>query len=122
MLFRGGDAGDGIHSLSSDGREIVLAFEAAAEAQRFALVLKAQGFFEPKAAKMEYTALEEFCAGDARVSLLNVPEGTCVVPPDDRVQDVEFAPRAAADASPAETAANDAQLDAARARLELLFR
>ena len=49
-----------IHSLSSEGREIVLAFEAGAEAQRFALVLKAQGFYEPTPRKMDVRDLEAF--------------------------------------------------------------
>ena len=75
VLFRGDETGDGIHSLSSEGREIVLAFEAGAEAQRFALVLKAQGFYEPTPRKMDVRDLEAFCASDERISLLRVPEG-----------------------------------------------
>ena len=43
VLFRGDETGDGIHSLSSEGREIVLAFEAGAEAQRFALAVEVEG-------------------------------------------------------------------------------
>ena len=62
VLFRGDETGDGIHSLSSEGREIVLAFEAGAEAQRFALVLKAQGFYEPTPRRMDVRDLEAFCA------------------------------------------------------------
>ena len=94
--FLGGDeTGDGIHSLSSEGREIVLAFEAGAEAQRFALVLKAQGFYEPTPRRMDVRDLEAFCASDERISLLRVPEGTALVPPEDRVDDVEFSPRGA---------------------------
>ena len=120
VLFRGDDAGDGIHSLSSEGREIVLAFEAGAEAQRFALVLKAQGFYEPTPRKMDVSDLEAFCASDERISLLRVPEGTALVPPEDRVDDVEFAPRGAP--GPAEDVdAGEQALDEARARLELLF-
>ena len=73
VLFRGDETGDGIHSLSSEGREIVLAFEAGAEAQRFGLVLKAQGFYEPTPRRMDVRDLEAFCASDERVSLLRVP-------------------------------------------------
>ena len=138
VLFRGDDAGDGIHSLSSEGREIVLAFEAGAEAQRFALVLKAQGFYEPTPRKMDVSDLEAFCASDERISLLRVPEGTALVPPEDRVDDVEFAPRGTlvppedrvddvefaprGAPGPAEDVdAGEQALDEARARLELLF-
>ena len=122
VLFRGDETGDGIHSLSSEGREIVLAFEAGAEAQRFALVLKAQGFYEPTPRKMDVRDLEAFCASDERISLLRVPEGTALVPPEDRVDDVEFSPRGAPSAeSTEERAESERSLDEARARLELLF-
>ena len=122
VLFRGDEAGDGIHSLSSEGREIVLAFEAGAEAQRFALVLKAQGFYEPTPRKMDVRDLEAFCASDERISLLRVPEGTALVPPEDRVDDVEFSPRGAPAAESTEELDEASRsLDEARARLELLF-
>jgi len=122
VLFRGDEAGDGIHSLSSEGREIVLAFEAGAEAQRFALVLKAQGFYEPTPRKMDVRDLEAFCASDERISLLRVPEGTALVPPEDRVDDVEFSPRGAPSAASTEELDEASRsLDEARARLELLF-
>ena len=122
VLFRGDETGDGIHSLSSEGREIVLAFEAGAEAQRFALVLKAQGFYEPTPRRMDVRDLEAFCASDERISLLRVPEGTALVPPEDRVDDVEFSPRGAPTAeSTEERAESERSLDEARARLELLF-
>ena len=122
VLFRGDEAGDGIHSLSSEGREIVLAFEAGAEAQRFALVLKAQGFYEPTPRKMDVRDLEAFCASDERISLLRVPEGTALVPPEDRVDDVEFSPRGAPSAESTEELDEASRsLDEARARLELLF-
>ena len=122
VLFRGDETGDGIHSLSSEGREIVLAFEAGAEAQRFALVLKAQGFYEPTPRKMDVRDLEAFCASDERISLLRVPEGTALVPPEDRVDDVEFSPRGAPSAESTEELDEASRsLDEARARLELLF-
>lgn len=123
VLFRGDDSGDGIHSLSSDGREIVLAFEAVDEARRFALVLKAQGFYEPTPHRMEISALEDFCDSDERISLLPIPEGTCIVPPDDRVDDVDFTPNSSDKASMGEDEATltDQQLDETRQRLELLF-
>ena len=54
----------------------MLAFEAGAEAQRFALVLKAQGFYEPTPRRMDVRDLEAFCASDERISLLRAPEGT----------------------------------------------
>jgi len=125
VLFRGDESGDGIHSLSSNGREIVLAFEAADEARRFALVLRAQGFFEPTPHRMDMSALELFCESDERVSLLQIPKGTCIVPPDETVDDVEFTPSAAAAAAAADGEGGvltDAQLAEARQRLELLFR
>ena len=125
ILFRGDESGDGIHSLSSDGREIILAFEAGDEARRFALVLKAQGFFDPTAQRMEISALDTFCESDERLSLLQIPKGTCIVPPDDKVDNVEFTPNAAGDdaaASETEDVLTQAQLDEARNRLELLFR
>jgi len=126
VLFRGDASGDGIHSLSSRGREIVLAFESVDEARRFALVLKAQGFFEPTPHRMSIAALEDFTATDDRIDLLQVPEGTCIVPPEDAVADVDFAPDVAKDgAAPADAAAgaglSEAQLDEAKARLEVLF-
>ena len=122
VLFRGDETGDGIHSLSSEGREIVMAFEAGAEAQRFALVLKAQGFYEPTPRKMDVRDLEAFCASDERISLLRVPEGTALVPPEDRVDDVEFSPRGAPSAESVEELDEASRsLDEARARLELLF-
>mmetsp|Transcript_21207 Transcript_21207/g.63291 ORF Transcript_21207/g.63291 Transcript_21207/m.63291 type:complete len:227 (-) Transcript_21207:30-710(-) len=121
VLFRGDESGDGIHSLSSEGREIVLAFEAVEEARRFALVLQAQGFYEPTPQRMAFSALEDFCESDERISLLRVPSGTCIVPPDERVDAVEFTPTAPQEAAQDDRELADEALKAAKARLELLF-
>ncbi|KAH8069583.1 thiol-dependent ubiquitin-specific protease [Aureococcus anophagefferens] len=121
VLFRGDESGDGIHSLSSNGREIVLAFEAADEARRFALVLRAQGFFEPTPHRMEMSALELFCESGERVSLLQIPKGTCIVPPDETVDDVEFTPSARG-LLRARAACSASAARRGRQRLELLFR
>ena len=124
VLFRGDASGDGIHSLSSRGREIVLAFESVDEARRFALVLKAQGFYEPTPHRMSIAALEDFTATDDRIDLLQVPEGTCIVPPEDAVADVDFAPNLDENdgaAAVEEAGLSEAQLTEAKARLEVLF-
>lgn len=119
VLFRGDASGDGIHSLSSGGREIVLAFESLDEARRFALVLKAQGFYRPAPHRMSIAALEDFCETDDRIDLLQVPEGTCIVPPEAAVDDIDFA---AFEAEPAAEggALTDDQLVEAKARLEMI--
>ena len=88
------------------------------EAQRFAMVLQAQGFFEPTPQRMAFSALEDFCAADERVTLLRVPEGTCIVPPDDRVDAVEFTPCERARGRRAGDGGDGGALAAACARVE----
>ena len=86
------------------------------------LVVTAQGFYEPTPRKLDVRDLEAFCASDERISLLRVPEGTALVPPEDRVDDVEFSPRGAPSAESTEELDEASRsLDEARARLELLF-
>ena len=78
-------------------------------------MLKAQGFYEPTPRRMDVRDLEAFCASDERISLLRVPEGTALVPPE-RVDDVEFSPRGAPSAESSEERADRRGRSTRRAR------
>ena len=61
MLFDAGTHGEGIHSLDLRGRTIVLLFEDADDAERYAGLLEAQDFPSPTVERIAREEVEHFC-------------------------------------------------------------
>lgn len=61
LLFDAGTHGEGIHSLDLRGRTIVLLFEDADDAERYAGLLEAQDFPSPTVERIAREEVEHFC-------------------------------------------------------------
>jgi hypothetical protein len=66
LLFNAGTDNEGIHTIrlvGSDGREhnIVMMFESAEDAERYAMLLEAQDFHVPTVEELLAEEIEEFC-------------------------------------------------------------
>lgn len=61
LLFNANTENEGIHSLSLEGRNIVLLFEEEDDATRYALLLEAQDFLSPSVESIDRQEVEDFC-------------------------------------------------------------
>jgi len=61
LLFDAGANGEGIHSLDLKGRTVVLLFEDADDAERYARLLEAQDFPSPTVEAIAREEVEHFC-------------------------------------------------------------
>ncbi len=105
LLFNARTDNEGIHTLRVDDNEdIVLMFENEDDATRFALLLEAQDFPEATVEGMEQDEIEAFCES-AGYGCKIVPEGSLAIPPENRVESLDWDP----DADPA---LRDAEQDA----------
>lgn len=62
LLFDAGSEEEGIHSIELGGRTVVLLFEEADDAERYAGLLEAQDFPMPSVERIEREDVELFCA------------------------------------------------------------
>jgi hypothetical protein len=91
LMYQGEDSW-GIHALSSEekegeGVEVILLFEAFEEAQRFGLVLHAQGFFEPSPRYLEVAQIQSSFMEGRNIAFTFIPKGVCILPPDGHATD-----------------------------------
>mmetsp|Transcript_4469 Transcript_4469/g.9013 ORF Transcript_4469/g.9013 Transcript_4469/m.9013 type:complete len:259 (-) Transcript_4469:113-889(-) len=97
ILFNPNSDSEGIHTIEvppNSGRNFLLAFEAKEDCVRFSLVLRAQGFFEPVAEKVNFDDVKSFCS-TGEVNYLVVPKGTRLSPPVVNKDSVDFLPEEA---------------------------
>ena len=142
LLFDAGTHGEGIHSIDLKGKTIVLLFEDADDAERYAGLLEAQDFPSPTVESIAREEVEDFCRCNGYEARI-VPQGfrpqseedrLLLLPPERNLdvenwhqqsepQSTELAP----DATQAETAQNngapdvDPNLDDVRRKLERLL-
>jgi hypothetical protein len=126
LMIRGEDGGIGVHSLSNDkdgeGNDTVLLFETFDQAQRFGLLLHAQGFFEAMPKNVDVAKLVAGFAPAARISLECVPKGCQLLPPDQNVDAFDWDPgNTPNERSEEDTLYADTHLRDTKARLEALF-
>ncbi|MEB3291398.1 MAG: DUF3110 domain-containing protein [Leptolyngbya sp.] len=94
LLFNARTENEGIHTLRVDDREdIVLMFENEDDATRFAVMLEAQDFPEATVEAMDQEDIEAFC-DSAGYGCKIVPEGSLAIPPEGRVEDLDWDPNA----------------------------
>jgi hypothetical protein len=79
LLFNAGTDNEGIHTIrlvGSDGREhnIVMMFESADDAERYAMLLEAQDFQTPTVEEFFAEEIEDFCSG-ANYEAKRIPIG-----------------------------------------------
>lgn len=128
LLFNAGTDSEGIHTLKVNDQNVVLMFENEDDATRFGLMLEAQDFPSATVEEFDQDEIEEFCQGvnyECRV----VPEGTLAVPPESRVEQLDWDPdRPEAAPMPGSSppasdpeAVSDAELERMRQQLEKLL-
>ena len=132
LLFDAGSDEEGIHSIELGGRTVVLLFEEADDAERYAGLLEAQDFPMPTVERISREEVELFCA-QAGYEARFVPAGflpesdedRLLIAPPPRNLDVDQWKEAGASASREEEAAPsgslDPELEAFRRRLEGLL-
>jgi hypothetical protein len=132
LLFDAGSDEEGIHSIELAGRTVVLLFEDADDAERYAGLLEAQDFPMPTVERIDREEVELFCA-QAGYEARFVPAGflpqseedRLLIAPPPRNLDVDHW-KDAATAARSERAADDSsgsdpELEAFRRRLEGLL-
>lgn len=142
LLFDAGTHGEGIHSIDLKGKTIVLLFEDADDAERYAELLEAQDFPSPTVETVAREEVEHFCRCNGYEARI-VPQGfrprseedRLLLLPPERNLDVEnwhhqpkpetVESEPAPDATQAETTqdrgARDPELDDVRRKLERLL-
>lgn len=123
LLFNARTDNEGIHTLRvDDNQDVVLMFENEDDATRFAVMLEAQDFPEATVEAMEQDEIEAFC-NEAGYGCKIVPEGSLAIPPEGRVDELDWDP----DADPAPTNTDDgsslsqSELDRLRQQFENLL-
>ena len=99
LLFNARTDNEGIHTLRVDNEDIVLMFENEDDATRFAVMLEAQDFPEAAVEAMDQAEIEAFCES-AGYSCKIVPEGSLAIPPEGRVEELDWDPDADPNADP----------------------
>ena len=117
LLFNTGNENQGIHSLKMGDRDIVLMFEDEDDATRFAVMLEAQDFPEPKVEAIDADEIEAFCA-DAGYEARHIPKGELMTPPDSTVEQTDWTLEEKTNSS--QTTGSD-NLEDVRRRLENLL-
>ncbi len=137
LLFDAGTHGEGIHSIDLKGKTIVLLFEDADDAERYAGLLEAQDFPSPTVESIPREDVEHFCRCNGYEARI-VPQGfrprseedrLLLLPPERNLdvenwhqqsepQRVEPAPEAIQDHGASDT---DSGLDDIRRKLERLL-
>jgi Protein of unknown function (DUF3110) len=96
LLFNARTENEGIHTLKSDNRNIVLMFEDEDDAVRFGLMLEAQDFPTATVERFELDEIEEFCQS-AGYECKQVPAGALAMPPENNVEQTDWDPKGEAD-------------------------
>ena len=120
LLFNAGSDEEGIYSRRLGKTNLVLTFEEEDDAERYAEMLVATDF--PSAAPVEVSSatLVEFChEGGHMIGLVRA--GSLIMPPDETVEEFDWAPGSARTADIEAIGMAQEDLDASRASLEALF-
>ena len=120
LLFNAGSDEEGIYSRRLGKTNLVLTFEEEDDAERYAEMLVATDF--PSAAPVEVSSatLVEFCSeGGHMIGLVRA--GSLIMPPDETVEEFDWAPGSARTADIEAIGMAQEELDASRASLEALF-
>jgi len=128
LLFNARTDSEGVHTLkvsqpndsSGLSKDVVLAFEAADDATRYALLLEAQDFPTPTVEEIDRIEIEEFCQS-AGLELQFVPGGSLEIPPETNVAETDWQPNVEADDGTSTQVPPNSDLDRIRRQLEGLL-
>lgn len=121
LLFNARTENEGIHTLKSGDRNVILMFESEDDAIRYGLMLEAQDFSSPTVEAFDSEEIEGFCE-DSDYDCKLIPEGTLAVPPETNLEQTDWSPEGEGqleEDKPSEL--SNADLDDIRRRLEGLL-
>ena len=118
LLFNAGTDSEGIHTIQLGDRNTILMFQEEDDALRYAGLLEAQDFPEPKVEAIDSQEVEQFCR-QADYDWKVVEPGQLEIPPANNVEDLNWEESEVV-ASQAESMAND-ELERIRRQLEGLL-
>jgi hypothetical protein len=121
LLFNARTENEGIHTLKSGDRNVILMFESEDDAIRYGLMLEAQDFSSPTVEAFDSEEIEGFCE-DSDYDCKLIPEGTLAVPPETNLEQTDWSPEGEGQSEedkPSEL--SNADLDDIRRRLEGLL-
>ena len=119
LLFNAGTDNEGIHTVQLGDRNTILMFQEEDDALRYAGLLEAQDFPEPKVEAIDSEEVEQFCR-QADYDWKVVEPGQLEIPPAKNVGDLNWEQEPDAVPSEAESMAND-ELERIRRQLEGLL-
>ena len=119
LLFNAGTDNEGIHTIQLGDRNSILMFQDEEDAIRYAGLLEAQDFPEPKVEAIDSEEVEQFCR-QADYDWKVVEPGELEIPPAKNVDDLDWEQELAAPSEQAETMPND-ELERIRRKLEGLL-
>jgi hypothetical protein len=119
LLFNAGTDNEGIHTIQLGDRNSILMFQDEEDAIRYAGLLEAQDFPEPKVEAIDSEEVEQFCR-QADYDWKVVEPGQLEIPPAKNVEDLGWEEDSPAPSEQAETMPND-ELERIRRQLEGLL-
>lgn len=119
LLFNAGTDNEGIHTVQMGDRNTILMFKEEDDALRYAGLLEAQDFPEPKVESIDSEEVEHFCR-QANYDWKIVEPGQLEIPPDKNVEDLDELNWEKEATPEAESMPND-ELDRIRRQLEGLL-
>jgi Protein of unknown function (DUF3110) len=119
ILFNARTDNEGIHSVRTEGHDLIYMFADEDDATRYAMMLEAQDLPTPAVEPLDSQEIEEFCA-DSNYECVLIEQGMLVVPPENNLPDTDWQ----ADGQHRQTAENvdrdgDANVDYDRIRRQL---
>jgi hypothetical protein len=91
LLYNAGTENEGIHTLQTGDRNIILMFESEDDAIRYALLLEAQDFPSPTVEEINSIEIEEFCR-DSGYDYKIVDAGMLEIPPEHNLDSPDWSP------------------------------
>ena len=119
LLFNAGTDNEGIHTIQLGDRNSILMFQDREDAIRYAGLLEAQDFPEPKVEAIDSEEVEQFCR-QADYDWKVVEPGELEIPPAKNVEDLDWEQELAAPSEQAQTMPSD-ELERIRRQLEGLI-
>ena len=119
LLFNAGTDNEGIHTIQLGDRNSILMFQDEEDAVRYAGLLEAQDFPEPKVEAIDSEEVEQFCR-QADYDWKVIEPGQLEIPPAKNVEDLNWEQDAPISSEEAESMPND-ELERIRRQLEGLL-
>ena len=119
LLIDAGTDNEGIHTIQLGDRNSILMFQDEEDAVRYAGLLEAQDFPEPKVEAIDSEEVEQFCR-KADYDWKVVEPGQLEIPPAKNVEDLDWQKEPQASSEEAESMPND-ELERIRRKLEGLL-